>query len=151
MPHLLHDMAIQEINNTLLEKLEITFRKHLRRITNTCYPTLISNHKLYKLAHLNPLIYNITKQRWNFINKSLVVSNSLIDKIIFQYFNSKQKSGRRSVTKNSLPAKITNDLALINKDLKTEQDYFNLKNIAVNQQNWNKVYYNTIPWNCRCR
>jgi len=144
MPHLLQDIELQELNCTMLEKLEKTFRKHLRRLTNTYYPTLISNNKLYKLAHANPLIRNITKQRWTLIKKMITTNNPQIDDIMVRYFTCKSKKGYRSVIKNSLPALIAKDLQLINKNFNTIEDFFNIKKIAMDKNKWKKLIQDPI-------
>ena len=98
----LQDIPFHEINTTYLEKLEKVYRKHLRRSTNTTYPRLIYNCKLYKLAKVKPLIYYKTKQRWKFFGKLLALKNdNQINNIMINYFSTKPNKKNRSITRDN--------------------------------------------------
>ena len=49
---------------TSLEKLDVTHRRHLRRILNIRYPEMISNNTLYKRCSVAKLSDRVSEYRW---------------------------------------------------------------------------------------
>ena len=68
---LMYNSSCWAAPNTVLEKLDVVHRRHLRKILNYKYPGIISNKNLYKRCNTEPLSARVERSRWRMLGHVL--------------------------------------------------------------------------------
>ena len=139
---LLYNCGTWAASQTTLEKLDITHRKHLRRILNIRWPGVISNKNLYQRCQTEPLSCRVAVSRWSLLGHILRGAKDAP-----AYLSIMFAIEQYSICKSRLGRPITNLLDVIKKDLalrdfkfslNTIDDLYELEFLAYNKSEWKK-------------
>ena len=144
---------------TVMEKLDICHRKHLRAILNIRWPRKITNEKLYEICNTKKLSERVTLARWKMFGHILrspensPAALSLSFAIEKTKKNAKDTKGRRGCHKTNLLGLLRKDCARMPVDQKSEylalrkrptlttlDDVENLRTLAHNRSKWRDVF-----------
>ena len=130
----------------VIEKLDTTHRRHLRRILKIQWPKgRISNKNLYERCNTTKISDRIVKYRWTMIGHVLRSSEDTpaFMSLKFAISMSETLVGRTSCHQMNLFQVIKKDLEIRKLDLKTLDDLDNLRNIASDRAKWRAKF--TVP------
>ena len=142
---LLYNAGCWAVPQHIIEKVNITHRRHLRAILNIKWPNRISNEKLYQMTNSEPMSNRIDRDRWRFFGHVLR-STENTPSMLALYFAvecmSKMK-GRLGRHRINLFTLLKKDLILLlrNFDIKLNslRDIYYLRELAANRNNWRKL------------
>ena len=127
---------------SMLDKLDVVHRRHLRSILNYKYPNIISNDNLYKRCNVEPLSVRVDRNRWRMLGHVLrgPAEGPAYTSLVFA-INTLQLPGR-------IGRPQTNLFSLIQRDLKDHDIFLNnlsdltyLRNLALNKVIWRRLQY----------
>ena len=126
-----------------LENLDITHRKHLRRILNIWWPKgSISNRELYKRCKTEKLSDRVCRFRWTMfghILRSHIETPAFLSLKFAVTNNLKSRKGRHQ---NNLFNVLLTDLkSILNMELKTEENLNNIRAVAFDRKFWRDSFY----------
>ena len=127
----------------VLEKLDISHRKHLRSILNIHWPTgVISNNNLYKRCKTTPLSQRIEKSRWTMLGHILRGSETSPAYLALNFTldgsaKYKSRAGRHRI---NLFNTIKNDLKSRKIQLTRPEDITALREIASDRLKWRRLF-----------
>ena len=133
----------------VLEKLDISHRKHLRSILNIHWPTgVISNNNLYKRCKTTPLSQRIEKSRWTMLGHILRGSETSPAYLALNFAldgsaKYKSRAGRHRI---NLFNTIKNDLKSRKIQLKRPEDITALREIASDRLKWRRLFGTQSVW-----
>ena len=128
--------------NDVLEKLDTTHRRHLRRILNVYWPRgKIRNDELYKKC-LNTvkLSERVKKMRWTMLGHILRSNENTPAFVSLKFALSNDLTGRRGRHQSNLLSTVLKDLSERNFYLKTLSDLEALRALALNRMNWRSCF-----------
>jgi len=140
-PILTYNLSCLAVPDHLLQLLNSTHRKHLRKLIGVFYPKTISNLNLYKETHSCPIQVEITKSRLTLLGHILRTDTSTpANQMMIQYFtNPRQRQKHRGRQPITLPDIIHRDLILVQYNLRTHNDFLKLRDIAQNRTQWRHI------------
>ena len=127
----------------VINKLDITHRRHLRSILNIHWPTgRISNKALYKRCKCSPLSDRVTAARWKMLGHILRSGETTpaYTSLHFALKGAQQYKGRVGRPRSNLFDIIVKDLAQRQINFKNIDDLFYITDLAQNRVLWNKLY-----------
>jgi hypothetical protein len=143
---LLYNCSSWAAPQTTLEKLDITHRKHLRRILNIRWPGVISNKCLYERCKTEPLSSRVAIARWRLFGHILRGDKDSPAYLAILFGIEKN---RLSVCKPRLGRPITNLLDVLKNDLYVRglknynliemNDLYEIEALAYNRSEWKKL------------
>ena len=127
---------------SVLEKLDIAHRRHLRSILNYSYPNIISNKNLYKRCNTEPLSVRVDRSRWRMLGHVLrgPVDGPAYTSLVFAV-NTMQYPGRVGRPQSNLFSLIKRDLQDRDMFLNNIHDLIYLRNIAFDKANWRRLQF----------
>ena len=127
------------VPNSVLDKLDIVHRRHLRLILNYKYPNVISNKNLYKRCNTEPLSTRAARSRWRMLGHVLrgPEDGPAFSSLKFAT-NTLNLPGRRGRPQSNLFSLIQHDLDKHNLNIHNLEDLFDLRKIAQNKANWRR-------------
>ena len=125
---------------SVLEKLDVVHRRHLRSILNYKNPHIISNRNLYKRCNTEPLSARVDRNRWRMLGHVLrgPVDGPAYSSLVFAV-NTLQYQGRRGRPQSNLFSLILNDLSVRKIFLNNLHDLNYLRFIAHDRAQWRRM------------
>ena len=125
---------------SVLEKLDVVHRRHLRSILNYKYPHIISNENLYKRCNTEPLSAKVDRSRWKMLGHVLrgPVDGPAYSSLVFAV-NTLQYKGRRGRPQSNLFSLILQDLSVRKICLNNLHDLSYLRFIAQDRAQWRRM------------
>ena len=125
---------------TVLNKLDVVHRRHLRTILNYKYPNIISNKNLYKRCKCEPLSVRVDRNRWRLLGHVLrgPINGPAYSSLMFAV-SSQQMLGRVGRPQSNLFSLIKRDLKDRNLLLDDINDLNYLRSFAHNRANWRSL------------
>ena len=129
---LMYNSSCWAAPKSVLEKLDIVHRRHLRAILNYRYPNIISNQNLYKRCNAKPLSVRVNQSRWRMLGHVLrgPADGPAYSSLLFAV-NTLQYPGRRGRPQSNLFSLILSDLKRHDLSLSTAEELYELSSIAV--------------------
>ena len=139
---LMYNSSCWAAPKSVLEKLDVVHRRHLRSILNYRYPNIISNKNLYKRCNAEPLSVRVDRNRWRMFGHVLrgPVDGPAYSSLVFA-INTLQYPGRVGRPQSNLFSLIQRDLRDRDMFLNNMNDLLYLRNIAYNRVNWRTFQY----------
>ena len=125
------------------QKLNTCHRKHLRRICNVYWPKgVISNVELYRRCDVIPITERVRKARWTLLGHILRMDDNCAASLALRYAISSSEflRGRRGRPRCNLFTTIVNDLREHNCNLKSVNDFNELKLLAQDRNSWRAMF-----------
>jgi exonuclease III len=139
IPVLTYNMAASGALDSKMDQLEVTQRRHLRKILGIFYPNRISNLELYDRCKCSLLKPSIIQGRWKLFGHLLrQPQDTPANKAMIAYFTGtaqKRPGGRPS----SLPRLLNSDAALVHRNLTTIEHLQHLRIIAAHRRAWKRL------------
>jgi len=134
---LLYNSCCWAAPQILLEKLDVAHRRHLRKLLNIRYPSIISNKNLYKRCNTEPLSVKVDRSRWRMLGHVLrgPTDGPAFSSLIFA-INTLDLPGRRGRPQTNLFTLLKRDLNDRNLYLNNIYDLFYIRTIALNKSTW---------------
>ncbi len=109
---LLYNCSSWSAPKTVMEKLNVCHRKHLRSICNIAWPGVISNRELYRRCETGPITERVRKARWTLLGHILRMDDNCPASLAFNYAVEASTSlrGRRGRPRTNLFNFIQADL-----------------------------------------
>ena len=128
---------------SVLDKLDIVHRRHLRSILNYRYPNVISNVNLYRRCNAEPLSARVDRNRWRMLGHVLrgPCDGPAYSSLVFA-INTLQYPGRVGRPQTNLFSLIKCDLKDRNIFLNNLSDLSYLRNLASNKIIWRRLQFN---------
>ena len=128
---------------SVLEKLDVVHRRHLRSILNYRYPNIISNVNLYKRCNAEPLSVRVERNRWRMLGHVLrgPTDGPAYSSLVFA-INTLQFPGRVGRPQTNLFSLIRSDLNDRKIFLNNLSDLLYLRNLALNKVLWRRLQFN---------
>ena len=136
---LLYNCSSWSAPKAIMEKLNTCHRKHLRRICNVYWPKgVISNVELYRRCEVIPITERVRKARWTLLGHILRMDDNCAASLALRYAISSSEflRGRRGRPRCNLFTTIVNDLREHDFNLKSVNDFNELKLLAYNRNAW---------------
>jgi len=127
---------------TMLKKLDITHRKHLRKILNIRWPvSVISNKTLYERCQTRPLSERVDEMRWRMFGHILRSDDNTPANIslVFAITMNNNVKGRLGSPRLSLLSLLMKDLNDRNLNMDTLEGLNEVKDIARCRQCWRNL------------
>ena len=139
---LMYNSSCWAAPKSVLEKLDVVHRRHLRSILNYKYPNIISNENLYKRCNCEPLSVRVHRSRWRMFGHVLrgPENGPAFSSLTFAV-NTLQYPGRRGRPQSNLFSLIVNDLKRHDLSLSSLTDLSKLRSMASNKACWRKLQY----------
>ena len=141
---LMYNSSCWAAPKSVLEKLDIVHRRHLRAILNYShrYPNIISNQNLYKRCNAKPLSVRVNQSRWRMLGHVLrgPTDGPAYSSLLFAV-NTLQYPGRRGRPQSNLFSLILSDLKRHDLSLSTAEDLHELSSIASNKVYWRSLQF----------
>ena len=137
---LMYNSSCWAAPKSVLEKLDIAHRRHLRSILNYKYPYIISNDNLYKRCNSEPLSAKVARSRWRMLGHVLrgPSDGPAYSSLVFAV-NTLQLQGRRGRPQSNLFSLILQDLSVRKLSLNNLCDLNHLTLIAQNRVKWRSM------------
>ena len=137
---LMYNSSCWAAPKSVLEKLDIAHRRHLRSILNYKYPHRISNKILYKRCNAEPLSVRVAHSRWRMLGHVLrgPTDGPAYSSLIFAV-NTLQLQGRRGRPQSNLFSLILQDLSVRKFSLNDLNDLKYLTLIAQDRAHWRSL------------
>ena len=127
---------------SVLEKLDVVHRRHLRSILNYRYPNIISNKNLYSRCNAEPLSVRVDRNRWRMLGHVLRgPSNGPAYTSLVYAINTLGLPGRVGRPQSNLFSLIQCDLRNRDIYLNNQNDLTYLRNIALNKVQWRNLQF----------
>ena len=127
---------------SVLEKLDVVHRRHLRSILNYRHPGIISNINLYKRCNVEPLSVRVNRNRWRMLGHALRgPTNGPAYTSLVYAINTLGLPGRVGRPQSNLFSLIQCDLRNHDIILNNISDLNYLRNIALNKVLWRSMQY----------
>ncbi len=128
---------------SVLEKLDVVHRRHLRTILNYRYPNIISNDNLYRRCNAEPLSVRVDRNRWRMLGHVLrgPTEGPAYNSLVFA-INTLQYPGRVGRPQTNLFSLIKSDLRDRNIFLNNLSDLLYLRNLSLNRVFWRRLQVN---------
>ena len=125
---------------SVLEKLDVVQRRHLRTILKYKFPNIISNNNLYKRCNTEPLSARVHRSRWRMLGHVLrgPCSGPAFSSLMFAV-NCLDLPGRVGRPQSNLFTLIQSDLKIRNIKLKNINDLYVLKDMALDRERWRQL------------
>ena len=140
---LLYNCSSWAVPQHIIEKLDITHRKHLRSILKIKWTDKISNVKLYALTNTTPLSTRVAQSRWKLFGHILRSEENTpaSTALLFAVNSQNNLSGRRGRHRINLWSVLKNDLKLRNIDINLNciKDFYRLRDLASDRNAWYKL------------
>ena len=139
---LLYNCGCWSAPKDVLAKVDVCHRKHLRRILNIYWPTVISNRELYRRCQTGPLTERVRRARWTLLGHILRMADNSppVSALKFALTSSDMYKGRRGRPRISLLNTIQSDLKKYQLTLNDMSDFDNLRQIAMNKTIWRNMF-----------
>ena len=125
----------------IIEKLDTTQRRHLRRILNIHWPTgHISNNELYRRCNVGKLSDRILKFRWTMLGHVLRSSIDTPAFLSLKFALSNNLKSRKSRHQMNLFNVICNDLKSRNYNLESIDELYQLREVASDRSHWKLMF-----------
>ena len=125
----------------VLEKLDTTHRKHLRRILNIHWPNgRITNDELYKRCCTNKLSDRVCKFRWTMFGHVLRSDMNTPAFLSLKFALTNNHKNRKGRHQSNLFNILLADLKFRNIILKSENDLNELRTVALNRTYWRNIF-----------
>ena len=136
---MMYNSSCWAATKSVLEKLDVVHRRHLRSILKYKYPNIISNVNLYKRCNAEPLSVRVDRSRWRMLGHVLrgPTDGPAVSSLVFAV-NTFQYPGRVGRPQANLFSSIKRDLSNHDMFLNNINDLFYLRNIALDRVNWRK-------------
>ena len=127
---------------TSLEKLDVTHRRHLRRILNIRYPGMISNSTLYKRCSVAKLSDRVSEYRWRMLGHILRSDENTAAQLalIFAVEADKSLIGRIGRPRSNLLTLKKNDLNQRNLKMNSIAELNDIREIARCRERWKNLF-----------
>ena len=134
---IMYNSSSWAVPNSMLDKLDIVHRRHLRKILNYKYPNVISNVNLYKRCSTQPLSTRVNRSRWRMLGHVLrgPEDGPAFSSLNFAV-NTLDLPGRAGRPQSNLFSLIQRDLDRNNLCLRNTDDLFSLRDIAHDRLKW---------------
>ena len=128
---------------SILNKLDVVHRRHLRSILNYRHPGIISNDNLYKRCDVEPLSVRVDRNRWRMLGHVLrgPTDGPAYSSLVFA-INTLQYRGRVGRPQSNLFSLIQRDLKDRNIFLNSLSDLSCLRNLALDKVFWRRLQFN---------
>jgi hypothetical protein len=124
-----------------LDKLDITHRKHLRRILNIYWPKgVISNTELYKRCNTNKLSERACKYRWTMFGHILRRDEQTPAFASLKFAICNCHKSRKGRHQSNLLNLLIDDLKVRNLKLDSIGDLYNLRRVAFERAYWRNCF-----------
>ena len=140
---LMYNSSCWAAPKSVLEKLDVVHRRHLRSILNYRYPNIISNINLYKRCNAEPLSARVASSRWRMLGHVLrgPVEGPAYSSLVFAVNTLTAKTGRIGRPQSNLFTLIEYDLRNRNLYLNNLNDLIYLRNIALDKALWRRMQH----------
>ena len=137
-PILTYNLSSLPASDHQISPLDAAHRRHLRSIMPIHYPDTISNADLYHHTKQEPIALDILKSRLSLFGHILRSDpDTPANTAMLQFFDNPTKAlPHRGRPPTTLPSLLHHDLLLVNKHLKTSQDFQKIKDLARNRRLW---------------
>ena len=137
---LMYNSSCWAAPKSVLEKLDVVHRRHLRSILNYRYPNIISNMNLYKRCNAEPLSARVDRSRWRMLGHVLrgPIDGPAYSSLVFAV-NTLQYQGRRGRPQSNLFSLILHDLSVREICLNNLHDLNYLRYIAQDRAQWRRL------------
>ena len=139
---LMYNSSCWAAPKSVLEKLDVVHRRHLRSILNYRHPNIISNVNLYKRCNTEPLSVRVVHSRWRMLGHVLrgPLEGPAYSSLTFA-INTLAKPGRVGRPQANLFSLIKHDLSRHDLFLNNLFDLCYLRNIASDKKRWQKMQF----------
>ena len=125
----------------MLEQLDITHRKHLRRILKIHWPKgTISNDELYKRCSTNKLSDRVCKYRWTMFGHVLRSDMTTPAFLSLKFALSNTKKSRKGRHQSNIFNLLIADLKSRNISLKNVDELLELSKLAFCRASWRRLF-----------
>ena len=125
----------------VLEKLDITHRKHLRRILNIYWPKgVISNIELYKRCNTVKLSDRVSKYRWTMFGHILRSDEQTPAFSSLRFAVCNRYKSRKGRHQSNLLNLLISDLKVRKLKLDGLSDLYNLRSVAFDRAYWRSCF-----------
>jgi len=141
---MMYNSSCWAVSKTVISKLDVVHRRHLRSILNYKYPNVISNNNLYKRTNTEPLSVRVERSRWKMLGHVLrgPWDGPALTSLVFAV-NTLQLPGRRGRPQTNLFSLIKHDLSDRNLFLNNVNDLIYLRNLAFDRNSWRSLQFMT--------
>jgi len=138
---MLYNSNSWSVPTTKLKKLDVTHRRHLRKILNIKWPNgRISNNELYNRCKTYSLSQRVLKYRWTMFGHILRSDKSTPAFCSLKFALSNSLKGRRGRHQSNLCSTLKCDLKSRNLKLTNLNDLCDLRELAMNRNRWRDLY-----------
>ena len=140
---ILYNCDSWSVPSDVIESLDVTHRKHLRRVLNVYWPNgTISNTELYRRCNSNTtkLSYRISKRRWTMFGHILRSKPNTPAFLSLKYAISNTHKSRIGRHQSNLFNVLIKDLKSRNYNLNNLNDLNMLRNVAIERNQWRKLF-----------
>ena len=140
---LLYNCNSWSATKVMLNKLDVTHRKHLRHILNIKWPTgVISNRALYKRCNVSPLSKRVENLRWRMFGHVLRSDDTTPANLSLRFAVEEANNfqGRLGRPHQNLYKTLLNDLKARNINLNNAENLNELREIAKNRAKWKEMF-----------
>ena len=139
---LLYNCGCWSAPKHVLSKLDVCHRTHLRRICNIHWPGVISNRELYRRCVAIPITERVRKARWTLFGHVLRMDDSspAVQSLKYAITSADLFKGRLGRPRINLFNTIQKDLKVHGLDLKTMNDFYDVRNIAQDRVLWRNMF-----------
>ena len=125
----------------VIESLDVTHRKHLRRILNIYWPYgTISNSELYQRCKTTKLSYRINKRRWTMFGHILRSAPNTPAYLSLKFAISNTRKSRKGRHQSNLFTLLIKNLKCRNINLTDLNDLDILRNVAIERNQWRGLF-----------
>ena len=137
---MMYNCSCWAVSKTVISKLDVVHRRHLRTILGYKYPHVISNANLYKRTDTVPLSVRVDRSRWRMLGHVLrgPWNGPALTSLVFAV-NTLNKPGRRGRPQSNLFSAIRQDVNSRDLHLNSLDDLLYLRNVAFDRANWRKL------------
>lgn len=143
---LLYNSATWGVSQSVVRKLEVFHRGHLRRVLGVRWPYKISNEDLYRRCNAEPLGSIIKRLRWKMFGHVLRLSQDTPAQLAMDFYCTSAASMQRGRAKTTLPVLLLNEYHAYKQQLKKSSyrqtpttALKELRRQAADRDNWAQV------------
>ena len=139
---MMYNCSCWATSKTVISKLDVVHRRHLRKLLNYKYPNIISNKNLYKRTNVEPLSVRVVRSRWKMLGHVLrgPWNGPSLTSLVYAV-NTLQMPGRIGRPQSNLFSLIRQDLNERNLFLNNTNDLIYLRNLAFDRNKWRQLQF----------
>ena len=138
---LMYNSCTWAVPKAIMDKVDTCQRKHLRNIMKVKWPTKITNDKLYNITETTKISERVKKARWKMIGNVMrqPEQNPAHCAMVFAFKNPLKLKNKRGRPPINLIDTIIADLKEKCMDIKTDEDFEEIKNKSKDAKYWNSL------------